>query len=357
MEINTSIDKFFKNQKKLFWFFHILFWLAHWIISVISFPKEYVSLEAVLSITSSYVFSFSLCLVLRVIYKRYNWVRFPLLKLIIVTVIAAVFSGIAWNQLDKIYTFCWYGFKIPLSEFYVKKSFLNQAIDVWYKTYSIVTWSALYFGYKLWMEWNEQKVRTAEEHAQMKSAQFEMLRYQLNPHFLFNTLSSIEGLIEIDPQKAKAMIVQISEFLRYSLFEGERSFIPLSKEINIIKVYLGIEKIRFRDNLIIEYRIDPNAVNYPIPVFLIHPLIENAIKHGMKSSPMPLTIAVAARRTDDNGLQIDVTNSGRWSAESTNGIGLQNIRRRLEHAYPNNHDFEVIKEENSVHVRIMVKKV
>jgi LytS/YehU family sensor histidine kinase len=232
---------------------------------------------------------------------------------------------------------------------------------IWYRGYPFLLWSTIYFGYKFWEVWNEQKIRTERERLLAQAAQLEMLRYQLNPHFLFNTLSSLRALVRVNIEKAEEMITQISEFLRYSLLEGKNSEVPLSKEIEIVKHYLDIEKVRFGDKLIIDYQIDQLAEDYPVPVFLIHPLIENAIKHGMKSNILPLKIVLKAE-VSDGSLNIDVINTGKWiesvPKEDTNntGTGLKNTLKRLEHAYPNNHTFEILKGENTVHVRMKVKK-
>jgi LytS/YehU family sensor histidine kinase len=232
---------------------------------------------------------------------------------------------------------------------------------IWYLSYPFIAWSALYFGYKFWEEWHEQRLRFEQEKTLSHQAQLAMLRYQLNPHFLFNTFSSLRALIYVDVQKAEAMITKMSEFLRYSLLEGNNNEVPLSREIEIIKLYLEIESIRFKENLSVEFKIDPKSENYPIPVFLIHPLIENAIKYGMKTSPMPLNVFVTANMIDDQ-LQIEVKNTGNWIEGQAHpgriqkGIGLDNVRKRIEHSYPNNHTLEIIKDDGTVIVRMRLKK-
>jgi len=185
-----------------------------------------------------------------------------------------------------------------------------------------------------------------------------MLRYQLNPHFLFNTLSSLRALIRRkDNDIAEEMVTKISEFLKYSLLEGEDSKVPLSREIKTINHYFDIEKVRFGNQLIIEYNIDPQTENFLIPVFLIHPLIENAVKHGMKTSPSPLKISLTTKMKDKN-LWIEITNSGKWierdPVDDTARTGLQNTQKRLILAYPKDHMIEIVKNEDSVCIRIII---
>jgi LytS/YehU family sensor histidine kinase len=214
-------------------------------------------------------------------------------------------------------------------------------------------------SYKIWEEWNNQKYQLEHERALLRTSQLEMLKYQLNPHFLFNTLSSLRGLITVDPVKAKGMVTHISEFLRYSLLEGKNNEVQLIKEIEIIKEYLNIEQVRYNEDLIVEFDISNETKDFMIPIFLIHPLIENAIKHGMQTSSLPLKIFVSSAKIN-NILLLEVKNSGKWIDKNqklnTNGtgIGLQNIRKRLENSFPGNHSFEIIKDPEFVKVIIKI---
>jgi LytS/YehU family sensor histidine kinase len=208
------------------------------------------------------------------------------------------------------------------------------------------------------MEWVSQKVKTDKALLLARNAQFEMLRYQLNPHFLFNTLSSLRALTSKDNKKAREIITKISEFLRYTLIETDNNEVSLSEEIEVIKNYLDIEKVRFGDDLVVTFNIDSNVKSYPIPILLIHPLVENAIKHGMNTSPMPLKIIISATNKDGL-LNVSVFNTGEWIDEENtlyHGKGIENIKRRLELFSPNQYDFQVINDDNSVVVKMSFKK-
>ncbi|MCX6175744.1 MAG: histidine kinase [Ignavibacteriales bacterium] len=221
-----------------------------------------------------------------------------------------------------------------------------------------IGWSGLYFGIKFWMEWVSQKEKTDNALLLVRNAQLEMLKYQLNPHFLFNTLSSLRALTSDENKKAKEIITKISEFLRYTLIEFHNNEVALSKEIEVIKNYLDIEKVRFEDELIVDFNIEPTAEVCQIPIFLIHPLVENAIKHGMHTSPIPLKIIISANMLGDF-LNISVFNTGKWIERGENnhdGRGLENIKRRLEIYSPNQHDFQIIKNDESVQVKMSLKK-
>jgi len=223
----------------------------------------------------------------------------------------------------------------------------------------LLAWSTLYFGITYWMEWQQEKKRTEDALHLAQKAQFEMLRYQLNPHFLFNSLNSARALIDEDPKAAREMITELSEFLRYSLIDKDLSFRPLKEELHVLQHYLSIEKKRFENQLLIDYRIDPAAEDKPVLSFLIHPLIENAIKYGMKTSETPLRLSISASM-ENITLVIRIGNSGRWieqeehDQESGNGTGtgLVNVQKRLENAYPGRHYFRI--EKDPGHVCIII---
>ncbi|MFH1043354.1 MAG: histidine kinase [bacterium] len=234
--------------------------------------------------------------------------------------------------------------------------------QVWFESYPFIAWSVIYLGIKIYEELVIQKQNTQRAIMLAQSAQLEMLRYQINPHFLFNSLNSARTLVQVDPPLAQEMLTLISEFLRYSLSEGSKTTVRLIKEMEAINAYLDIEKIRFKDNLMIDYIIEPQTENLEIPVFLILPLVENAIKHGMKTTTLPLKITVKTKLIDGY-LQIDVINSGKWIEPLTGnletnlgtGTGLKNVQKRLDHSYAGNYNFEIIKEDKLIFVVIKLK--
>jgi two-component system, LytTR family, sensor kinase len=203
-----------------------------------------------------------------------------------------------------------------------------------------------YFGIKFWKDWNAEHDRAEKASLLAQSAQLQMLRYQLNPHFLFNSLNSIRAMVEEDKQTTRDMLTELAEFLRYSLVSKNYSDVPLREELNAIRHYFAIEKHRFEEDLELIYDIDPDAEEFPVLSFLIHPLVENAVKHGMRTSPMPLKIKIEAKLNMGN-LTVTISNTGKWSPHSdsmnTNGTGtgLTNIQARLEQAFPGRYRFEI----------------
>lgn len=221
-------------------------------------------------------------------------------------------------------------------------------------------WSILFFIIRFWIAFAEQRERTKKADLLDRQSQLQMLRYQLNPHFLFNALNSARALIDENGIQAKAMITELSEFLRYTLIGRNERNIPLNREMDAIRHYFSIEKKRYEDKLRVKFDIDPSAEDYPVFPFLVHPLVENAVKYGMKTSPLPLCIVVEAR-VSDGALQVGVFNTGRWIEPSTRdealgtGTGLRNVQKRLENAFPDHHRFSVDREEGGVRVRIEIR--
>ena len=225
----------------------------------------------------------------------------------------------------------------------------------------MVSWSLLYFGFKFWLELNIERERAEKADLMAQNAQLQMLRYQVNPHFLFNAFSSLRALIRTDSKKAEEMIGKMSEFYRYSLLTKNNAEVPLKDEIAAIKHYAEIEKIRFGDKIEFNFYIDSLAEEYPVPGFIINPLVENAVKYGMKTSDTPLTINISAS-VNRKRLLVEVSNTGSWLDQTGNlgtngtGTGLENIKRRLEYSYPGNHKFTIVKEKDFVKVSFEITR-
>jgi two-component system LytT family sensor kinase len=220
-------------------------------------------------------------------------------------------------------------------------------------------WSVIYFGIKTWRQSMADKEQLARANYLAQSAQLQMLRYQLNPHFLFNSLNSIWALIDEDKKASKEMVSELAEFLRYSLTSKNYSDVPLRQEIEAIRHYFSIEKKRFEEKLEVEFDIDPEAEDFPVLSFILNPLVENAIKYGMRTSTLPLRIAISAK-VKNHSLTLQVTNTGKWitpletEAGSGTGMGLQNIRLRLDNAFPGKSNFEIGQFEDKVVATIVI---
>ncbi|HLL84891.1 MAG TPA: histidine kinase, partial [Longimicrobium sp.] len=213
-----------------------------------------------------------------------------------------------------------------------------------YNTLTLVAWSTLYVGLLYRDMLQAQRDRALRAAAEARDAQLRMLAYQLNPHFLFNTLNSLRAMIDEDRDRARDMVTELARFLRYALVDRPLHLAPLREEVASVRGYLAIEAIRFEDRLDVRVEVTPAAAECRVPAFLLNPLVENAIKHGRPSHPgAPLRVRLHAGVARGR-LQIVVENSGtldeRAAPErSRGGIGLRNVRERLEHHHPGSHRF------------------
>jgi len=198
------------------------------------------------------------------------------------------------------------------------------------------TWSALYLllchGIEMrWMERHAAELRTAAQSAELRA-----LRYQINPHFLFNTLNSLSALVMgARREAAEKMIGNLSAFFRMSLAGDPTADIALSEEVFLQRLYLEIERARFPDRLAAAFDIPDALLDLPVPGMILQPLVENAVRHGAAKSRAPVTIRVAAS-ADGGHLHLCVENEGgdgSGTPEAGNGIGLKNVRDRLAARY------------------------
>ena len=217
------------------------------------------------------------------------------------------------------------------TEGYGMKPFLMGSILMRWMLYWL--WSILYFGINYWLDTEHARLRLAQAEAAARSSELQLLRAQVNPHFLFNALNSI--LAESDNAgTVRALTMALAEYLRFS-FQAHGDREPLGVELDALENYLRVEKARFEEKL--EYRIEAAqaARDQETPIALVQPLLDNAIKYGQRSAVRPVRVAITARK-EGGELVITVTNTGQWEAGGHSGragTGLANLRRRLQLSY------------------------
>ena len=312
-------------------------------------PENFVSLMYIKGFRA--VIGFCLTSILWLIYRRMVK-RFSIGLIVIYVLVLSIIFGCLWTGIEQIYNWQVFG----NYDFYARLPRLPRiALD-----YAVTTmaWSAMYFGIKYWQQWQTERENALQAKVLAEKAQLEMLRYQLNPHFLFNAMNSIRASVDEDKTRAKNMITQLSEFLRHSLLNGEAKEIPLREELEAVKNYLAIEKIRFEDDLKIQFDVDEKANEFKVPCFLLNPLVENAIKHGFHTSPKPLHIRISAK-LDNKNLALEIANTGKLEEHANSSgtkIGLKNVRERLEKLFPNASSFKLFERDRFVVARIEIQK-
>ena len=298
-------------------------------------------------------------LALRPLYRRL-WNRgASLVTLLTLSLVCCLFGSGTWLLFFE-------GVKWPLDT--APFSGAYGASSLWYfarpvvsNTIVLLAWSALYFGIKFQRDLLTQQERALRAETLAREAQIQMLRYQLNPHFLFNALNALFTMIGEDDRRARQFVHELSDFMRYSLLDTDTQTVSLREEIEVIRSFLFIEKLRYEDDLQVEFDIDSSTEAIQLPPFLIQSLVENAVKHGRATGPAPLHVRLITRKKEDV-LQIDVANTGRLlptaaSRSEHGGVGLKNVRERLRKLYPNRHTFSLQEEDGWVHAQIVVQQL
>jgi sensor histidine kinase YesM len=207
----------------------------------------------------------------------------------------------------------------------------------------------------------QQKEQIARSKALADEAQLLMLRYQINPHFLFNSLNAIQSMIEKDKDRAKDMIADLSDYFRYTLSKNNQTLVSLQEEINAVQKYLAIQKERFAGRLEIEYEIEDASLKLMVPFFIIHPLVENAIKYGFSADNDILRLLIKVTQ-ERQTLKILVKNTGKLTPSEqitekdvvSTKTGIDNIKKRLGLFYPDCSSFELFEKDNWVHALITI---
>ncbi len=327
---------FFDDKNRAFWILQSIGWSGYFFLRTISgFANSmgWMLLVHTLLLTAT---GYSLTLLMASLFRRLIRMR-PIWTLVLslasVVIATAIFSAIeTWSYA----TFLKPGAR-PVGVVYLGAMLLDFAL--------LAAWTALYYGINYFLLLEDQ-IRLRERlEGQASSAQLAMLRYQLNPHFLFNTLNSISTLVLLKhTERANAMLARLSSFLRYTLANEPTAKVTLAQEVETLKLYLEIEKMRFEDRLRPHFRIESDTIGARLPSLLLQPLIENAIKYAVTPAESGADIWLTASR-EGQAVRIEVSDTGdgagaEIAASPSTGVGLANIRDRLSQAYGPAHRFD-----------------
>ena len=341
------------SNNQMFWILQITGWLGLALLTYFSltFTFNQTALPYVLHPFVQSLIGIVVSWPLRGIFK-FSWDKNLAVRVLIVVVSILVFS-MAWNFF-RLTTFIWMTGEQP--------DFLQELI-VWYYLGLMVFigWAALYHGFRyyrllqtehenlLQAEREKQTEQLRRENAERlaKEAQLKMLRYQLNPHFLFNTMNAITSLVNAGRNtEASKMVDSLSSFLRDALKRDPLRRVTLGEELQSLENYLGIEQTRFGERLFVDFQIADADQEFRVPSLILQPLAENVIKHAVRPSSDPVTITVAARMSGER-LEIEVVDDGPGIpgldkvSLPEGGIGLQNVSDRLRNVYGDDHDFRL----------------
>ncbi len=341
---------FFANKNRAFWRLQALGWGGAMLLRAMSGLANGLSLSFLVLVLISTLTGFSITLILSVIYRQLI-TRRPLITWG-VTALMLPFAVALYAFIDAWVNELYYGDATV--------GFAQRFIGLFYLDATLLgAWSALYYAINFFLQIEEQNDQLIQLESQATQAQLAMLRYQLNPHFLFNTLNSISTLVLLkQTEPANAMLSRLSSFLRYTLVNEPTGRVTVAQEVDTLKLYLDIERMRFEERLRTSFKIDPVTEQALLPSLLLQPLVENAIKYAVSTQEAGAEITIAAQLVGQN-LRIVVSDTGpglQMSAASnrlsgvtfdggepvSTGVGLANIRDRLAQAYGENHRFETM---------------
>ncbi|MBU6206914.1 MAG: histidine kinase [Alphaproteobacteria bacterium] len=328
---------FFDDKSNAFWVLQTMGWLFYLLLRMASALGSGSGFSALVLVLVSAITGYSVTSILGAVYhivigRRavYTWVSSALAGISAIAVYATIDVWV-YALVDR------------TGANFVGATFLSV---FFVDALLILAWSALYFGINFYIIVEHQADALRELEHQASSAQLAMLRYQLNPHFLFNTLNSISTLVLLkQTERANVMLSRLSSFLRYTLANEPTAYVTLAQEVEMLKLYLEIEKMRFDERLRSNFQIEPLAQRARLPSLLLQPLIENAIKYAVMPSETGAEITVSARIEGDR-VRITVEDSGPGRADASaptglsTGVGLANIRDRLAQAFGADHRFE-----------------
>jgi sensor histidine kinase YesM len=331
---------FFEDKNRAFWILQSIGWSGYFFLRSLSGFANSMGWMWLVHTVLLTMAGYSLTLLMASLFRRLIRMR-PLVTLIfsqlVVILASSAFSIIeTWSYA----TFLKPNAK-PVGVEYLGAILLNFSL--------LAAWAALYYGINYFLLLEDQIRQRERLEGQASSAQLAMLRYQLNPHFLFNTLNSISTLVLLkQTERANAMLARLSSFLRYTLANEPTAKVTLAQEVETLKLYLEIEKMRFEDRLRPHFRIEPETIGARLPSLLLQPLIENAIKYAVTPLENGADIWITAQR-EGQAVRIEVADSGgeeaaaELAASPSTGVGLANIRDRLAQAYGGSHRFETRK--------------
>ena len=341
---------FFANKNRAFWRLQALGWGGAMLLRAMSGLANGLSLSFLVLVLISTLTGFSITLILSVIYRQLI-TRRPIITWG-VTALMLPFAVALYAFIDAWVNELYYGDATV--------GFAQRFIGLFYLDATLLgAWSALYYAINFFLQIEEQNDQLIQLENQATQAQLAMLRDQLNPHFLFNTLNSISTLVLLkQTEPANAMLSRLSSFLRYTLVNEPTGRVTVAQEIETLKLYLEIELMRFEERLRTSFRIDPAAEAALLPSLLLQPLVENAIKYAVSPQEAGAEITIAAQLVGPNlRIVVSDTGPGLQNAGQDNrfagvtfdggeqvsaGVGLANIRDRLAQAYGEMHRFETM---------------
>lgn len=341
-------------RNKLFWILQLIGWVGvlFGIVAFAGLNYMHWSLALLISGVRSAA-GIGLTYLLRLVYRRLLSSGQSMLVIgLVAVVLCLVMANIDIELTRRVGSLAGLDMQSDLFEAYLTNSVVSRWV-------LYVFWTLMYFGINYWLDTQQIQLALARAEASAHASELKALKAQINPHFLFNALSSI--LAESgDNVKIRNLTLALSDYLRF-LLQQRKDQAELGQELEALESYLRVEKARFEEKLVYSIDADAHARAALVPASLVQPLLENAIKYGQRTSPKLLTVRITAQ-VQDEFMVLMVSNSGTWVAPENNQstkTGLANLRRRLELVYGEKATLEILTGEETVtlEVRLPVKSV
>jgi two-component system, LytTR family, sensor kinase len=284
------------------------------------------------------IFSCLLCThIFRIIIQKNNWLLLPVEKvlprLIMGAIAVSIFSGLLRTALVNFF---------DLSETKEKFDFFTKVLaNTLDHGMFILPWTLIYYFYHYIEKSRKQQLDTLKLESLVKELELKTIKSHINPHFIFNALNSIRALIDENPGRARTAITELSNILRSSMQTEKQETVSFEKELDIVKDYLALEHIRFEDRLNVEYQIDEDTLDQPIPPMMLQTLVENAIKHGISKQVNGGIVKIVS---DFNGNfhKLVIRNTGHLNGyKNEDGFGLVSTRNRLQLLFGQKANFDI----------------
>lgn len=318
-----------RRADRFYWLCQICGWGAYSVIGLWTAVLEHGwRPSATYGYVLFFLYNIALTHLLRAVIRRRNWTSLPLPKILARLALASILIGAIQTALVvTVYTVIEGSLGVWSDRSAI--AFLFTGVSI-----ATTVWSILYLTITTMRHSREVRGTQMQMKLALSDAELRALEAQINPHFLFNCLNSIRGMIVEDAVQAQDMVTRLANILRYSLQRERNHKVPLETELEVVSDYLALESIRFEDRLRIRLEISDEARQIQIPAMLLQTLVENAIKHGVEQVPEGGVLSIRAA-VDGERLRIEVENTGslKNASPSSTQIGLANARERLRILY------------------------
>ncbi|MGV4414640.1 sensor histidine kinase [Chryseobacterium sp. T1] len=277
-----------------------------------------------------------------------------ILVILITVVLHIIFQIILWPSL--MYAQQFFSAKSDLFVFTPRQTLDKQIVNFFYFLFMTFNWLIFIYAYKIYQSNQQELEQKLTIEKNLKEANLNTLKGQINPHFIFNSLNNIRGLVQEDPIKSKEMITRLSELLRSSLLSDKTNTVSLEQEIETVDNFLEISKIQYEERLQFSMDISPETRDFQVPPMILQMLVENAVKHGISRLKNGGSIVIKTFLEDDY-FNLLVKNTGQINQqESGTKIGIKNIEERLRLLYDNQASFNLTENESDVIAQIRINK-